>query len=431
MVIVMKMKQLLCGAMAAAMLLTFAGCQNGGQKQSRPDWGASSAAPGSDVSTVAPAGDKPTLGTTDDKYDGFTYLVPETLTVEADRSSSKKAASVVVYVPDDEYRSVSKNRAYTDRMGLNFTVDIAPYFQYDEDDYTLKENLEYFLEMEWDPDYTGDYRDLTISDVVEDKAGNSARATATYCKYDTYVETYVAFDCTYYLRQLEDGTKVLAEAVIRSDEATGKLPGLLEELGSFYGCEFEWDADGAQARIDALPPYSPVEDASGSSSGSDPFEDDLDDETLKNADGTFTGAGMTFSLPEGWDIADDGTFAPDGDSQFAGCAIMVSRQYNGTSSDDLSVFKSNPELLENLLTAYLKSSMDDSVPEDLTFKACETAPFGVALKASFTQEDDGWVNFYFLFDEEGYLYMMMAADTESDKPAAAALDTLFASAKKA
>ncbi len=73
------------------------------------------------------------------------------------------------------------------KMGMEFTVDIQPYFQYEEDDYTLAENLDYYLELEYNPDYM-DFAGLEVGKAVEDKASNSAQAVVSYCKYDIVEE---------------------------------------------------------------------------------------------------------------------------------------------------------------------------------------------------------------------------------------------------
>ncbi len=59
----------------------------------------------------------------------------------------------------------------------------------------------------------------------------------------------------------------------------------------------------------------------------------------------------------------EAVFAPDGDSAFSGCAIMVMQQYNGATSSDLSMFSENPEILEALLQSYMESSVEKISPE--------------------------------------------------------------------
>ena len=339
--------------------------------------------------------------------------------------------SVVVYLPKSDYASVQRTRAYVEKMGMEFTVDIQPYFQYEEDDYTLAENLDYYLELEYNPDYM-DFAGLEVGKAVEDKASNSAQAVVSYCKYDIVEEKPAAYFCTYFVKQLESGLKVLVSAEISSIEATGKLPELLDEIESFYGFRPEWDSAAAEKKLSETKVSN--EKAEGiESSSSDPASAGLEADTsaVKNADGTFTVSNITFSLPAGWEMQEEGeaVFAPDGDSAFSGCAIMVMQQYNGATSSDLSMFSENPEILEALLQSYMESSVGEDFSGDMEFKVCEKSPFGMAIKMSMGS-DGTKINAYFIFDEEGYMSVMMSLDTEADLPAAQALETLFTSVKR-
>ena len=267
---------------------------------------------------------------------------------------------------------------------------------------------------------------------VEDKASNSAQAVVSYCKYDIVEEKPAAYFCTYFVKQLESGLKVLVSAEISSIEATGKLPELLDEIESFYGFRPEWDSAAAEKKLSETKVSNEKEEGIESSSSA-PASAGLEADTsaVKNADGTFTVSNITFSLPAGWEMQEEGeaVFAPDGDSVFSGCAIMVMQQYNGATSSDLSMFSENPEILEALLQSYMESSVGEDFSGDMEFKVCEKSPFGMAIKMSMGS-DGTKINAYFIFDEEGYMSVMMSLDTEADLPAAQALETLFASVKR-
>ena len=374
------------------------------------------------------------MGNADTEYDGFQYLYPETLATESKKNEETQKMeneSVVVYLPKSDYASVQRTRAYVEKMGMEFTVDIQPYFQYEEDDYTLAENLDYYLELEYNPDYM-DFAGLEVGKAVEDKASNSAQAVVSYCKYDIVEEKPAAYFCTYFVKQLESGLKVLVSAEISSIEATGKLPELLDEIESFYGFRPEWDSAAAEKKLSETKVSNEKEEGIESSSSA-PASAGLEADTsaVKNADGTFTVSNITFSLPAGWEMQEEGeaVFAPDGDSVFSGCAIMVMQQYNGATSSDLSMFSENPEILEALLQSYMESSVGEDFSGDMEFKVCEKSPFGMAIKMSMGS-DGTKINAYFIFDEEGYMSVMMSLDTEADLPAAQALETLFASVKR-
>ena len=415
--------------LAAALAFSVTACKDVGQKPSSSTSSAASVA-----SEVVKTPENPTLGNADTEYDGFQYLYPETLATESKKNEETQKMeneSVVVYLPKSDYASVQRTRAYVEKMGMEFTVDIQPYFQYEEDDYTLAENLDYYLELEYDPDYM-DFAGLEVGKAVEDKASNSAQAVVSYCKYDIVEEKPAAYFCTYSVKQLESGLKVLVSAEISSIEATGKLPELLDEIESFYGFRPEWDSAAAEKKLSETKVSN--EKAEGiESSSSAPASAGLEADTsaVKNADGTFTVSNITFSLPAGWEMQEEGeaVFAPDGDSAFSGCAIMVMQQYNGATSSDLSMFSENPEILEALLQSYMESSVGEDFSGDMEFKVCEKSPFGMAIKMSMGS-DGTKINAYFIFDEEGYMSVMMSLDTEADLPAAQALETLFASVKR-
>lgn len=423
----------LCGALAAVMALSLAACKPSDRAPASS--GASSAAASSEVSSV-PASTEPILGMADTDYDGFQYLMKTMLTKapeeDLDGSGSKgKKRELTVYVPDDEHGYTSGSRFSGEKMGMHFSVDIDPMLQYQAEDYTAAENLDYYMGFEYDPEYL-DYADLTVNKAVADETGESARAVVTYCDYDSYEKEAVAYYCTYYLKEI-NGLTVLVEAEINSRDATGKLPGLLDEIEAYYGFRPEWDAEAAKAMAEKAD-FSDRKDTGSSTASLDDDLEGVDDpEAVKNADGTFTASNMTFKLPDGWDIEDsDGEqslFAPDGDSSFSGCAVVVMRQYNGATASSLELFKSNPEVMETMLKSMVESSMDDDFAGDMDFKMLDTAPFGAALKMT-AAEDSNYLSAYFIFDDEGYMYIMMAADTEADQPGAAALDTLFASAKQ-
>lgn len=415
--------------LAAALVFSFAACKDTGKAP--PSSAPASSAP---VSSQVENTEIPALGVTETDYDGFTYLYQEILTTESKKNEETQKMeneSLVVYLPQDEYASVQRSRAYTNKMGMRFTVDIQPHFQYQEEDYTLAENLDYYLEMTYDPDYV-DYAGLEVGKAVEDQASKSVQAAVSYCEYDIVEEKPTAVLCTYFLKQLDSGLKVLVSTEIRSIEATGKLPELLDELESFYGFRPEWDPAAAEKKLSETKVPSETAGNTDPTSSASSFPD-MEENTsaAKNADGTFTVSNVTFSLPAGWEMEAEGEalFAPDGDSDFAGCAIMVMQQYNGTTSSDFNAFQENPEILESLLQTYVKASLEEDSYGDMDLKLCEKSPFGMAIKMNM-ESDMGKINAYYIFDDEGYMSVMMSVDTEAELPAAQALETLFSTAKQ-
>ena len=367
------------------------------------------------------------------EYDGFQYLVKTKLEKEAEEEGGK-AQELVVYVPKDEYAYESGSRSVSEKMGMHFTVELDPILQYQAEDYTPAENLDYYTDMMFNPEYV-DYADLKVEKAVEDASGKGARAVVTYCQYDEYEEEPVAVYATYYLREM-DRLTVLVEAKITNREATGKLPGLLDEVEAFYGFRPEWDAAAADAMAEKAD-FSKQKKQSESSAGTSSSQREPDPEPVKNGDGTFTASGMTFPLPEGWDIDEtDGeqtSFAPDGDAAFSSCMLLVTRQYSGVTASSMELFQDNPEMLEEIMEASMGSAIGENFDGETKFKVMDTTPFGSGMKMTAVGKENGiqaYLSAYLLFDDEGYLYMMMAVDTEEDQPAFAALETVYKEVKQ-
>lgn len=428
-------KQLCCAVLAASLLLSFAGCQNPlakKQASSAASSPVSSSVSGTASGTVSPAktGETPVLGDEDAGYEGFEYLYAETLSTQSKENKETgkmESQNLTVYLPRDEYNSVNRTRAYSNRMGVNFEVDIEPMLQYKSEDYTLPENLQYVLDMEYDPEYAY-YQNIKVGAIEENKETKSARAVVTYTAYDEYDKSFTAYTHTYFLRQLDNGLMVMAEAQVSSVEATGKTPDLLQELEAFYGCKFEWDAADAKKRItEAEKAGPPVSSESANSTATLP----VFDSAVKNADGTFTDSGLTFSLPEGWDYsADYGTYAPGGDPLSNQSAITLTVMQNEGFKGYVTAIKASPDATITLLTDLLKSEIGAGLPSDMTLTLVENPPFGVALKLAGTQ-DSVKISGYLLFDDAGNMFVIGGQDFEGATAGAEAADKLLSTLKKA
>lgn len=443
-----RLKKAGAAAIAAALLLSFAGCQTATTSSASTASKATSSAASQASSAASEADSKaeskpaaksgtPVLGGEDMEYEGFQYLYKENLSTQSKENKETKkmeSKSLAVYIPQDEYGYVNRNRADSSKMGVNFTVDIEPYLQYNEDDYTLSENLQYVVDGEFDPEYTY-HSNIKVGAVEEDKTNNSARVVVTYTDYNEYDKTYTGYTSTYFLKQLDNGLKVLAQTDISSDNATGKTPELLAELEAFYGCKFEWDAADAKKRVEEATKAGPPPASSGAAaetSGETAVGEMVEASNVKNADGTFTNSGLTFALPEGWDYSEDYEFyAPDGDPAFAGCGIVVQSQKQTGIADAIDVAKTSPAAMEELLASYITAAMGEDAPADTVLKVVDNAPFGLGMKMSFTQ-DEMFINAYMILDEAGFIHFAIAQDTDGTAlTASKALDTLFASIKKA
>lgn len=339
----------------------------------------------------------PVLGEEDiEDYDGFAYLQWERLT-------SGSGEEVDLYVPMDEdaYKSDDNISGYY--MGISYSVELDPLIRTDEEDYRVNENLDYYLETIYDPEFNADYYDVVISDAERiDK--DTAYAFAEYCKYYDYDNTYCAVFATYLLKRLDNDVTVLVELKVNSDDADDETEDLIDELETFYQCEVDWSARRAEEKIEEL----------GGSAGVD-------------GSGAFGGS-LAFDIPEEWgrDEAESDSdiyvYAPYGDAELADCLVSISREYTGMDESELDILRNNQGFLLEMAEAQL--SDDDSFDGDVSIY--EGTNQGVAVKAAMASEgEDGItteIHVYFIFTEE-YAYIISAAqhgDAPMDDPFAVA-----------
>lgn len=332
----------------------------------------------------------PVLGSDEaEGYDGFEYLYEEILMTDTEENietGKKERKSLTVFIPDDDYATASGSYAYANSMGVNFRVELEPYLRYDAEDYLPEENLEEYINSNYDPFYTADYKDLVISE-IEAKDETSARCTVEYCEYDKWDEEYHTTFATYYLTELENGYTVLVTVEIDDSEATGKTPKLVEELAAFYQFEIDWDADRAEQKRLAY----------------------AENET----ENTYSTGNMLFDLPTGWkednDLSDYETmvFAPEGDAEFAGCMVSIYEDYLGYDEElDLQ------SIIDEDGKAELEEGMNATVSE-YSAEIVDTG-LGKAAKISYNITDGDYSAsgvMYFL-STDGYAYTMQALQTD-------------------
>lgn len=326
----------------------------------------------------------------DDDYDGFTYLYCETLMTESKENAETgkmESKRLNVYIPNGEYTSVNRDRAYTDYLGVDFTVSLNPYLRYEQENYLPEENLEYYIENEYNPFYYTDFKAIEVSDV--EKEGIGAKATATYCRYNSWDQEYIPVFATHYLVELADDITVLVDIKINYDETTGKTEQLLRELSDFYGIDIEWSKEAAEQKLEA-------------------FLNSDEAETNYVSTGY-----MLFELPMGWeqdwDWSNDYSeycFAPDGDAQFAECVITIKRDYQGYGVDmDISKIVSSQKNMDEF-TAMLEQLNEQGL--DMTAESYGDTVLGPALKLTAKMSYDGYdeyeEDYYMTYD--GYLYTL-------------------------
>lgn len=333
----------------------------------------------------------PVLGLeVDSDYEGFEYLYCETLMTDSQENKETgkmESQKLDVFIPKGNYVSVNRDRARVDELGVDFTVTLNPYIRYEQKNYLPDENLEYFMEEEYNPFYTTRYKAIEVSDVEETESG--VMATAKYCEYDSWNDEYVPVFATYYLTELSDDVTVLVEIVISYDEVTGKTDRLLEELESFYEVEIEWSKEAAEQKLAKF----------------------LDSDEV-NVNMASTGF-MLFELPAGWeqdygwdDYSVD-AFAPGGDADFAECVITFDREYVGSDALDLDKELGSQEDVDSLREFFVDMLGDEA--EDIAVERYGETIFGTAVRVSYTVEDLR-VDTYLMWDN-GYMYSIEAMQT--------------------
>lgn len=349
----------------------------------------------------------PVLGGKDvEGYEGFEYLYEEVLMTDAqeDEETGKMTKEqLTVYIPKGEYSSADRDRAYAEKLGVEFTVSLNPYLQYEQEDYSAEENLEVYLEDEFDEFYITDYKDFEMSE-VEKVNGDDACATVKYCKYDSWDEAYNVYYTTFYVRELSPETMVLVEVQINSGEAAEKTQDLLDEISAFYEFDVNWDKKEAEKKLENY-----LENGNGDS-----------DE--------FSTGYLKFNLPEGWEKDeynsnyDTDIYAPGGDVDNAECGIAFVKEYVGSDSgitqliDDTDIFES---VMEELFGEEL---------DDFTAMVYGDTVIGntALLTFSYTVDDETAYCEMYLAEQDGYLYGIQTIESglNEEDPVEVARDIL-------
>lgn len=332
------------------------------------------------------------LGGDEENFDEYEYLYDEILMTESEEneeSGKMESKKVTILLPIDDYTSVNRDYAYSNKLGVNFRVSLNPRFQYKQEDYLLSENLQAFLDSEFDEYYSTDYKDLVISE-VEELDDNRVRATANYVEYDKWDEVYKPVYNTYYVVELEKDLSVLVEVEVDLAEVTGKTQQLIEELETFYEFDIDWDQAVAEKKV----------------------EDFLANDT-GDTDSFSTGY-LMFDLPKNWDEDRDfgdysvDAYAPDGDSAFAECVVVIAREFMSEEMDVTMLLK-DEEYTKEYLTELIGESITNLTLED----AGDTA-IGTTVKVSFDAEEEGstFHYVYYFSGKDYYMYTIYAIQTE-------------------
>lgn len=314
-------------------------------------------------------------------YTGFKYL--EEVVLESD---SDDGSDVSVYIPIDDYSYINEDRASSTALGVEVEVELNPYINGDEEDYLPSENLEDFLEEEFNPFYSVSSRDVVISD-IQNVGENGAWVTVEYCQLGEYYDNgCIVMFSTYYFEELADGTMVLVGIHVDQEEATGKTPQLLAELEAYFQMDVNWDADKAAQKLEAY--------------------------LAAGVENVFSTGYLLFELPEGWenDYTDweADTFCPGGDRETASSSISIAYEYSGEKIEMQDFFADDEEV-----EAFL-SEMYGIEVENATMAYYGETCMGDATKMSFTSQDtDGQVQCeIYLISSSEYLFIVYGLEVE-------------------
>lgn len=337
---------------------------------------------------------------------GYEYLYPEILMTDSKENAETgkmESQKLQIVIPQGDYNTVNRDYAYGEKLGVKVHVQLNPYLQHHYEDYTLKENLQAYLDGEYDEFYSVDYKDVSISEITGDE--EQVKADVDYFRYDKYDDDYTYYQVTYQLFDFGGDKLALVTTTICADDTTGKTPMLIAEVNDFYGTDIQWDADAAEARKQA-------------------FLNSNNGDVLEISTGW-----IKFELPKGWsedwknndDYSRD-LYAPDGDMLKAGCYIAVGRNYQeyGSEIDIASIAGREQDLAALKSGLATATGLDES---DITIQDYGMTVLGQAIEFSYTVVEEGisyeehrwWVS------DKNYIYEITAGQIDGSKEDAIAL----------
>lgn len=176
-------------------------------------------------------------------YNGFSWLTEEELSKDRDGTGDK----LTIFLPKGGSRYSEENHATSYGNGMNITIVTNPYIDYDQDRYSPLENLEIYMEDNFNEFASSFMEGKDFSGIKQIEDGAWQRVD-----YVMYQESDGAFDgCSeYILLKQRDDFMLLARFEVMLSEATDDTDQILQELASFYGFENEWDSEQMTAFLE-------------------------------------------------------------------------------------------------------------------------------------------------------------------------------------
>ncbi|MCM1388231.1 MAG: hypothetical protein NC231_12955 [Bacillus sp. (in: Bacteria)] len=312
-------------------------------------------------------------------YQDFTYLTEELISTS--KTASKEEKTFCVYIPKEGNPRVSKASARSEEAGVYVKVDLEPYLQYQSENYSIRANLQKYIDGEMD--YYENYHDVMIGNIEEIEDG--AVCEVSYMEYDSYEDAYTPYYAVYSLYDLGDNVTALVTLFVNADNMTQETGKIIEELSSFYQMDISWDESFAQTRREK-------------------FEN-----KYRNV---YTVDCLTFNLPDGWEIDEEVSdeyetfFAPDGDSQLLGLCIYEAEEAFGV----VDVMLENTDEMQEMLEEELGSEWTTITDAGITFLGRT-----VVVETTIYSEDGNGTAVYYIAEDDNNLYMMYAYCTFEDE----------------
>ena len=305
-----------------------------------------------------------------------------------------------VYIPQDEYNYVGRNIASADKLGVSFDIELNPYLRYDEDDYLPEENLQYYIDENFDEFYNDHYKDVEKGEI--ETLDNGVKAKVTYCDYDEYDDSYSVHDKTYYYVTLNDELNAMVIFDINPEETTGKTDALISELESYYNISLDWDKKAAESKLAAF-----LENP--------------------NAEGNKISNGyMIIELPEGWkadndygDYSDD-IYAPDGNVYSKNGFVKVEYEYVGSEIDNIK------NMSDSDIDEMMSIALGDDINSTTIEKLGETnLGYTISIKMEAAALDNNATVTQFMAFRDGYVYAVSAVEAGDSDAEAVAKDIIY------
>lgn len=409
------MKKITAILLSLVLAASFAACGGDDSRSVGESGVTSSSAPQEASSTQSTSegettrtGDTPYFGIEETDYDEYEYLYQEKLQTETTQNKETgkmESREMLAYLPVSDYVYINRNRASSEKLGVDFEVELEPYIDYNQEDYTLNELFDMYAEEEFDISYSSSARHIDIGEKQVSEDGTHIWATADIYSYDSYDSEFTYARKTIVLYEMDNNFYASAMVTVNLEDAVEKTNILLGELTSFYEVDFTFDKEQAQTNLTSYAEENAL------------------------PEGAFSNSFMTFVLPEGWED-DYGDYVPsDGSNAF----ISVEREYMG--STDLkqakALFVSNEgaqEFLESMLNA-----SDESVSVSNLSIAEAKADIGEGFYWTADATDDGIsakISMYVIFGEEGYMYLIYGfATPDASASMNTALEMAFTTAQ--